>query len=142
MIDLLPGVKTTASALTAERVRMEIVSQNMANINTTRGPQGPYQRKQVVFEAMLKNNLAQPFGWQPSPVVISRVETDDRPPVLVHRPGHVDADANGMVAMPNINVHEELADLMTASRAFEANLSVMQTARAMALQTLTIGKRG
>src|SRR5512134_2787594 len=105
MIELLPGVKTTASALTAERVRMEVVSQNMANLNTTRGAQGPYQRQQVVFEALLQNNLAQPFGRQPSPVVVSRVETDHRPPILVHRPGHPDADAHDMVAMPNVNLH-------------------------------------
>lgn len=141
MIDLLPGVKTTASALAAERVRMEVVSQNMANISTTEGPRGPYQRQQVVFETVLQNNLSQPLGKQPSPVLVSRIETDRRPPLLVHRPGHPNADTNGMVAMPNVNLHEELADLMTASRAFEANLSVMQTARSMALQTLALGKR-
>ena len=68
------------------------------------------------------------------------MEKDHRPPQLVYNPGHPDADANGMVAMPNINIYEEMVDLMAASRTFEANLAVIKNARTMALQTLAIGK--
>ncbi|MGH7972904.1 MAG: flagellar basal body rod protein FlgC, partial [Limisphaerales bacterium] len=64
----------------------------------------------------------------------------NRPAEMVYDPGHPDADANGMVAMPNINIHEEMADMISASRAFEANLAVIKNARSMALQTLAIGK--
>jgi flagellar basal-body rod protein FlgC len=74
-------------------------------------------------------------------VRVASVETARRPPRLVYQPDHADADANGMVAMPNINIYEEMVDLMAASRSYEANLSVVKTARSMALQTLSIGKR-
>lgn len=143
MINILSGIDTTSSALNAERIRMDVVSQNIANVNTTRGPNGkPYARHQVIFEAVLKNQLAaaQP-GAQPVEVRVPRIEVDPRPPRLVHQPGHPHADANGMVALPNVNMYEEMIDLMSASRAYEANLSVVKTSRTMALHTLGIGKR-
>lgn len=119
---------------------MEVITQNIANANTTRGLDGkPYQRQQVVFEQVLQS--AQGGSTGPQKVEISRIEKDNRPPRLVFNPGHPDADADGMVSMPNINIHEEMADLIAASRAFEANLAVVKNARAMALQTLSIGKR-
>jgi len=143
MIDLLPGVNSTASALTAERIRMDVVSQNIANMNTTRGLDGrPYQRQHVVFESVLQQQqTGDATGAQPQSVNVARIEKDSRPPRLVYNPGHPDADSQGMVAMPDINMHEEMVDLITASRAFEANLAVMKNARGMALQTLAIGKR-
>jgi flagellar basal-body rod protein FlgC len=144
MIDILSGISSTSSALNAERIRMDVVSQNIANVNTTRGPNGkPYARHQVVFEAVLKDHL-RPLGTpggSPMEVRVPRIEVDRRPPRMIHMPGHRDADANGMVAMPNVNMYEEMVDLMSASRAYEANLSVVKTARGMALQTLSIGKR-
>jgi flagellar basal-body rod protein FlgC len=141
MIDILPGVNLTTAALNAERVRMEVVSQNIANINTTRGLDGkPYQRQQVVFETVLRQAIGDP-GAQPQEVIASRIEKDSRPPNLVYEPGHPDADSDGMVAMPDINMPEEMVDLITASRAFEANLAVMKNARSLALQSLAIGKR-
>ena len=141
MIDLLPGVNLTTAALNAERVRMEVVSQNIANINTTRGLDGkPYQRQHVVFETVLRQAGGDP-GAPSQEVMVSRIEKDQRPPHLVYEPGHPDADSDGMVAMPDINMHEEMVDLITASRAFEANLAVMKNARSLALQSLAIGKR-
>ena len=144
MINILNGIDSTSSALNAERIRMDVVSQNIANVNTTRGPNGkPYVRQQVVFEAVLKDQL-KPSGTpgsEPQMVRVAQVEAARRPLRTVYQPGHADADANGMVAMPNINIHEEMVDLMAASRAYEANLSVVKTARSMALQTLSIGKR-
>ncbi|MCI0542019.1 MAG: flagellar basal body rod protein FlgC [Verrucomicrobiales bacterium] len=143
MINLLTGINSTASALTAERVRMDVISQNIANANTTRDVNGKaYQRQQVVFETLL--NQQQALGGSvhgDGGVRIARVERDSRPARLVFNPTHPDADEEGLVAMPNINIHEEMADLMVSSRAYEANLAVVQTARAMALQTLAIGKR-
>lgn len=140
MIQTLTGIDSSSSALAAERVRMEVITQNIANANTTRGIDGkPYQRQQVVFEQVLQGVQSGTTG--PQKVEIARIEKDVRPPRLVFNPGHPDADGDGMVAVPNINIHEEMADLIAASRAFEANLAVVKNARAMALQTLSIGKR-
>lgn len=143
MIQILSGIQSAASALTAERTRLDVIAENIANAQTTRGPDGrPYQRRVVVFETVLQQATDR-FGTAhaPSAVRVARIQADPRPPLLVYRPGHPDADAQGMVALPNINVHEEMADLIAASRAFEANLAVVRNARAMALQTLAIGKR-
>lgn len=143
MIDALTGINATASALNAQRVRMEVISQNIANANTTRDVDGqPYQRQQVVFESVLDAQQRQDVtGANRSSVQVARIEKEMRPPRLVFNPGHPDADANGMVATPNISIHEEMADLIVSSRAFEANLAVVRNARSMAMQTLSIGKR-
>lgn len=145
MINILSGIDSTSSALNAERIRMDVVSQNIANVNTTQGPNGkPYARHQVVFESVLKDQFNANGGIpgsQAGEVRIPRIEVDPRPPRTVYQPGHPNADANGMVSLPNINMYEEMVDLMSASRAYEANLSAVKTARAMALQSLSIGKR-
>jgi flagellar basal-body rod protein FlgC len=140
MIQTLTGINSTASALTAERLRMEVITQNIANANTTRGLDGqPYQRQRVVFETLLSQ--AQGVATGPMEVGVARIETDARPAKAVFSPGHPDADADGMVKVPNVNIHEEMADMMVSSRAYEANLAVVRNARAMAMQTLSIGKR-
>ena len=144
MLPLLSGVQSTTSALEAERIRMEVISQNIANANTSRGIDGkPYQRQEVVFETILSRQMT---GTSPSDgagkgVTVSRITKDNVPPRLVYNPGHPDANPQGMVALPNINVHEEMVDMIAASRAFEANLAVVKNARSMAMQTLSIGKR-
>ncbi len=143
MIDLLPGIQSTTSALAAERIRMDVIGQNIANVNTTRGLDGkPYQRQQVVFETVLQQHLGPDAGTSFPSLRVSQIAKDPRPPKLVHDPGHPDADARGMVAMPNINMFEEMVDMISASRAFEANLAVVKNARALAMQELSIGKRG
>ena len=144
MINTHTGIDSTSSALAAERVRMEVITQNIANANTTRGLDGkPYQRQVVVFEQALQNaqGAFSGIGGNPQTVEVARIDKDNRPPRIVYNPGHPDADADGMVALPNINIHEEMADLIAASRAFEANLAVVKNARSMAQQTLSIGKR-
>jgi flagellar basal-body rod protein FlgC len=142
MIHLLPGISSTGAALNAERVRMEIVSQNIANANVTRGLDGkPYQRHQVVFETLLlqKQNA---LSSAAQTVQVARIQKDARPARLIYNPQHPDADpASGMLAVPDINIHEEMADLIASSRSFEANLAVAKNARTMAMQTLSIGKR-
>ncbi|MGN6386214.1 MAG: flagellar basal body rod protein FlgC [Verrucomicrobiota bacterium] len=140
MINALNGINSTASALSAERIRMDVISENIANANTTRGLDGkPYQRQQVIFEKVLQQ-AQDPMGSSQA-VSVARIEKDHRPARLIYNPGHPDANADGMVAFPDINIHEEMADLIVASRAYEANLAVVKNARAMALQTLSIGKR-
>ena len=140
MIDLLSGIQSTSAALSAERTRLDVIGENIANAHVTRGVDGkPYQRKVVVFETALQDALN--GGETSASVRVARIQKDDRPFQLVHLPGHPDADASGMVAMPNVNIHEEMADLIAASRAFEANLAVVRNARTRARQTLAIGKR-
>lgn len=119
---------------------MDVITQNIANVNTTRGLDGqPYQRQRVVFETVLRDALG--TGPGPSKVEVPRIEKDNRPPRLVYNPGHPDANEDGMVAFPNISIHQEMADLILSTRAFEANLAVVKNARSMAFQTLSIGKR-
>ena len=141
MVQILSGVQSTTAALEAERTRLDVISENIANAHTTRGLDGkPYQRQVVVFESALQQAMGADKQTQTPTLQVSRIDKDPRPPLMTYEPGHPDADANGMVAMPNINIHEEMADMIAASRAFEANLAVVKNARAMAMATLAIGK--
>jgi flagellar basal-body rod protein FlgC len=142
MIQVLSGIQSTSSALEAERTRLDVISENIANAHTTRGPDGkPYQRKVVVFDTALQQAMGRDSQTQPQTVQVARIQKDTRPPVMIYEPGHPDADANGMVATPDINLHEEMADMISASRTFDANIAVVKNARAMAMQALAIGKR-
>lgn len=138
--NLLPGAESAASAIQAEKVRMEVISQNIANANTTNTPDGgPYQRQVVRFETILKNEFDSTNAVHQ--VRVAGIENDSRPYRQVYQPGHPDADPeSGMVKFPNVSVHEEMADLISSSRATEANLAIIRTARQMAMQTLSIGK--
>jgi flagellar basal-body rod protein FlgC len=142
MINLLPGIESSASALDAERIRMDVVAQNIANSNVTRDVDGkPYRRQEVVFESMLtalQNSDSPDAGTKT--VQIARVQKDNRPPRMVYNPGHPDANAQGMVAMPNINIHQEMVDMIASSRSYEANLAVVKNARAIAMQALSIAR--
>ncbi len=140
MIQLIPSIQSTRSALNAEQTRVEIVSQNLANANVTRGSDGqPYKRKQVIFESLVNNAGTSPEGG--STVRVSRIESDKRPFREVFKPDHPDADGRGFVRFPNVNVHEEMVDLIASSRAFEANVAVVKNARHLAQQAMSIGKR-
>ena len=141
MIQPLSGIQNTVAALDAERTRLDVISENIANANTTHGIDGkPYQRKVVVFESALQQAMGSGDNSPMAQLRVARIDKDTRPPVEIYDPGNPDADARGMVAMPNINVHEEMADLIAASRAFEANLAVIKNEKSMAMQTLAIGK--
>ncbi len=140
MIQILTGIQNTSAALDAEHTRLDVISQNIANAQTTRDVDGkPYQRRVVIFENVLNNTMN---GGNPDlPTMrVSKIERDTRAPLMVHSPGNPDADERGNVAMPNINIHEEMADYISAQRSFEANLAVVKNARSMAMQTLSIGK--
>lgn len=142
MIQLLSGIDSTASALNAERIRMDVISENIANADTTKGPDGkPYQRQQVVFESVLNaQQNAGSGGAVPESTQVARIVKDGRPARMVYNPSHPDANAQGMVAMPDINIHEEMVDMIASSRSYEANLAVVKNARTMAMQDLSIGK--
>lgn len=141
MVQILTGIQSTAAALDAERTRIDVISENIANANNTRGLDGkPYQRQVVVFETALQQAMNGEAGSQIPGLHVARIEKDTRPAQLVYDPGSPDADARGMVAMPNVSIHEEMADLINASHSFEANLAVVKNARQMAMQTLSIGK--
>lgn len=141
MIQTLTGVQNTAAALSAEQTRLDVIAENIANANTTHGIDGkPYQRQVVVFESALHQAMNSEGGVQLPAVQVARIEKEDVPPIKVYDPGNPDADPNGMVSMPNINVNEEMADLISASRTYEANLAVVKNARSMAMETLAIGK--
>lgn len=121
---------------------MDVVAQNIANAYVTKGPDGkPYQRQQVVFENFMRDAEAGGPGssGQGGPVV--KIEKDSRAAKSVFMPSHKDADSEGNVQMPDINIASEMSDLILSSRSFEANLAVVKTAKTMAQQSLSIGKR-
>jgi len=129
-MSLFKSIETAGSSLTAHRVMMDTISENLANANTTRTADGgPYQRKVPVFEAMLKE--AGKDSEQISGVKVKEIALDDSPSRMVYDPGHPDADSGGYVAYPNVSVVREMADMMSASRAYEANLEVVSTVRTM-----------
>lgn len=132
-MNLIPGIESTGSALDAYRQQLEIVAQNIANAQTTRTESGePYQRQQISFENYLHDTG--------SGIRVSHISKDPRPGPVLHQPEHPHANAEGMVQMPNVNVAMEMVDLITASRAYEANLSVASTSRHMAQKALEIAR--
>lgn len=135
-MNFITGIHSTASALNAEKVRMDVVAQNIANAHTTRDTDGSaYKRKVVTFESLLPTQPGAPAGVQ-----IAELTTDDTPGELIHNPQHPHADKDGMVRMPNVNLAMEMVDLLSASRAYEANLAVVRNARQMAAKALSIGR--
>ncbi len=139
-MNLISGIDISASALAAQKTRLDIVAQNIANAQTTRTASGgPYQRQVVSFETELVRNQGTTGGSLQS-VRVAQVSTDHTPGQQIYNPQHPDATADGLVMMPNVNLSQEMVDLITASRTYEANLSVVKNARQMALRTLDIGK--
>lgn len=146
MADFLTGMRISGSGMTANRMRMNTISSNIANINTTRTPEGgAYRRKDVVFESIPE---AKTFGEiltsQPQRdmqrVQVTDIISDSRAPLMKYEPNHVDANEEGYVAYPNINLMEEMANMIQASRAYEANVSAMNATKDMALTALEIGR--
>jgi flagellar basal-body rod protein FlgC len=134
----------SASGLRAQRLRMDVIAANLANAESTRTPEGgPYRRRDVVLEARpAGDRFADMLGdASGSAVRVSRVVSDTRPPRVVFDPGHPDADPQGYVAMPNVNVVSEMVDLMTASRAYEANVAALNATKRVLEATLAIGQR-
>ena len=145
-------INTSASGLTAERMRMDVISDNIANVNTTETENGtPYRRKTVVFQERNTTDFRVPMdiskdmtGSQEtktgSGVRVVGIEEDASPFKYVYDPGHPNANAQGYVAMPNVNIVSEMTDMITATRAYEANVTVINSAKGMATAALGIGK--
>lgn len=143
-MNLIPSLGITGAALNAERVRLDVVAQNIANANTTKDASGAaYQRKVVSFESVMDDAASRANGGTSNirSVRVSGIASDPVAGPRVYNPGHPDADTNGMVTMPNVEVAREMVDLITSSRAYEANLSAAKTARSMADAALRIGKQ-
>jgi len=146
-MDFFSAMDISSSALTAERTRMNLISSNLANANSTRTPEGgPYKRKSAVFsatpaESQFNRALSSATGQQARQVEVTEIIEDQNPPRLQYEPGHPDANAQGYVAMPNVNVVEEMADMINASRSYEANITAVQAAKNMAIKTLEISSK-
>ena len=137
--DLFAGSAISATGMSAERLRMEVIANNIANANTTRSANGgPYRRQDVVFAEVL-GDAARPNG-EPDLRGVAAVERVEDPTELprVYQPGHPDADAEGFVRMPNVQLPIEMVNLVTATRAYEANLRAAQTFRQMNEQALVL----
>jgi len=137
---LFDALDASGSGLSAERLRMDVTAENLANAQSTRGANGtgPYKRKQVVLEqagSSFADSLQAARG-----VRVAGIFEDPTPPRRVYDPGHPDADAQGYVTMPNVNTVTEMTDLIGASRAYEANVTAMQTAKSMFARTLDLLK--
>ncbi len=144
-MSLFRALEASASALTAERVRMEVASTNLANANTTRTPEGgPYRRRVVFFAPLLEHLSASLSGGvvaDRAGVVVAGIAEDPSPPRRVYDPGHPDADRDGFVALPNVNPVTEMADLMASARAYELNVVAFNTVKQVILKALELGRR-
>jgi len=133
-MSLFSALQVSASGMSAQRTRAEMLVENMANAETTRTPQGgPYHRKDVVFST---DTQASPFSAvfqkeMGQGVRVADIVVDDRPPEMRYMPGHPDADANGYVAFPHMNPAEEMVDLLNASRSYQSNVAAMSAVKDM-----------
>src|SRR3712207_1176914 len=142
---LFDAIDISASGLSAERLRMDVTAENLANAQTTRGVDGqPYRRKEVVlqeaegggFDGALSTAMGETGPSRG--VEVAGIAEDTTPNRRVYDPGHPDADAQGYVSLPNVDPVTEMVDLISASRAFEANVTAMQTAKTMFSRTFEI----
>lgn len=147
---LSTGFDISASALTAQRLRMDVISSNIANAETTRGSfvNGqfqPYKRKLVVMEPVqqsFSSVLSQQLEGNSAAqgVKVTKIKEDHSPTKLVYNPTHPDADTNGYVNMPNVDVTKEMVDMIAATRSYEANVTALNATKSMFVKALEIGK--
>jgi flagellar basal-body rod protein FlgC len=145
-MSLFSAISVSASGMSAQRTRAEILVENLANSETTRTPQGgPYRRKDVVFssasiDSPFHSALQSEMGEGPMGVQVSQIVTDTRDPELRYLPGHPDADKDGYVALPRVNPAEDMVDLMGTSRSYEANVAAISSVKDMIMRSLDILK--
>ncbi|MDX9872659.1 MAG: flagellar basal body rod protein FlgC [Clostridia bacterium] len=148
-MNLFKAMKISASGLSAERLRMDVISSNIANANSTRSAEGGAYRRQVAllssvkeqavhFKSMFKNALGK--KEEMGGVRVVSIIEDPSPLKSVYDPSHPDANAEGYVEYPNVDMMKEMVEMITASRAYEANVTVLNSTKSMALKTLEIGK--
>jgi len=138
----LSAFRISSSALAAERLRMRVIANNLANANVTRTPEGgPYRKDEVVFRAVLDRAMAPNDPAALGGVRVEGMVKSAEPFRTEYRPGHPDADkTTGMVRLPNVNPVTEMVDLLTASRSYQANLAVLTTYKDLMHQTLRLGQ--
>ncbi len=145
-MDFITALDMSASALSAERTHINIISMNLANAKTTRTPDGgPYKRRSVVTESIevdapFKKHMESALDREMRGVRVQAIAIDKRPPKMVYEPGHPDADQDGFVAYPDVNVVEEMAALMTAQRGYEANVTTVDSIKQMYNKALEINR--
>jgi flagellar basal-body rod protein FlgC len=147
MSDFFSGFRVSSSGMAAQRMRLNTISSNIANVNTTKTPEGgPYRKKEVVLESLpdVKNFgdilSARSPQSEVQKVMVTDIRSDTSAPLLKYEPNHPDANEEGMVAYPNVNLMEEMVNMIQATRAYEANVSAMQSAKDMVLSSLEIGR--
>ena len=146
---MLEILKTAGSALTAQRLRMDVISSNLANSEATSTPEGgPYRRERVVFGSVLRDSLSKlsssadsiANGAMNGGVEVKANVQDDEAPRMVFDPTHPDANEDGVVAYPNVDMITEMTDMLSASRSYEANITIVNVAKSMAQRALDIGR--
>ncbi len=147
MADFITGMRISGSGMTAQRARMNQISSNIANIQTTHTPEGgPYRRRDVVFQSITDGKTFGEVLSQTDPksklqrVQVVDIVPDMKPPLMKYEPSHPDANPEGFVAYPNINLMEEMTNMLQATRAYEANVMSLQAAKDMSLSALEIGR--
>ena len=145
-MDFMTAMRVSSSGMTAQRTRMNTISSNIANVNTTRTPEGgPYRRKDAVFEAIPEQKtfgeiLIDKGDRNLQRVQVSDIDVDTKAPLLKYEPDHPDANEDGYVAYPNINLMEEMANMIQATRSYEANISAFNSSKNMALDAIDLGR--
>lgn len=143
-MDLGTALSISAGGLDAQRQRMNTVASNLANASTTRTPDGgPYKRKDVVFESVPVSSFEAALNTkmeEAKGVRVAGVVEDKKEPKLVYDPSHPDANKEGYVAFPNVNVIEEMANMMAATRSYESNVAAINATKSMSMKALEIGK--
>lgn len=151
-MSMFQSMGITSSALTSQRLRMDVISSNMANVDTTRGKLvdgqwQPYTRKMVVmqpkessFSSIFNSTLHSTGNNKMNGVKVSNIVEDDSPYRLVYDPEHPDANEEGYVQMPNVDPLKEMVDLMSATRSYEANVTVFNASKSMYIKALELGK--
>lgn len=143
MLGIFSAMEVSASGLSAQRTRMNTIASNMANAQTTRTEAGgPYQRVDPVFEAVRIDRMTALTASEQAvrEVRVANIVQDQRPGSLVYQPGHPDANPEGYVTFPNVNVVEEMVNMITASRAYEAGVTSIEAVKGMAQSALDLGK--
>lgn len=143
----LSSMNISGSALTASRLRMDVIAENIANADTTRTEGGgPYRRKTVTYQSVDQSSFSRILSsrlqrrQQTAGVIVTSIEEDQSEFTSVYDPEHPDADENGYVLMPNVDSVKETVDMMSATRAYEANLTVFEAVKTMALKALEMGR--
>lgn len=143
-MDIFTTFDIASSALKAHRTRLNTISSNLANVETTSTPEGgPYKKKSVVFQSEnipFKDQLQGSMNQHAQGVKVAKIVEDQEPPQRVYNPSHPDAGDDGYVEMPNISVLKEMVDMMSATRSFESNATTIKSAKRMALKALEIGR--